>query len=553
MNPFTAMAQRPPLRTLYNVKIWIRLVVSIAAMLSLAWGSIIYWSTYQQQRMALHQARDLAMSVNQMTMANLLFMKVTKTIKKRQIYYDQVRQSEAIKDLRVLRGDLVIHEMGDGDEIAMNPNELEKQVMKSGKVLFEEAHDPKHGHVLIAIFPAIASKNYLGRDCMECHEEVQEGNILGAVSMKVSLEDLDESVAESRMGMIMATLMISVPLLLFVFIFVRSFVTAPLAAMAQNLKSIASGDGDLRSRLPVKGSDEVGEASTAFNSMMEKLQTLISQINCIASRVANSAGELRSRTDNVAQGSDAQARESENAAQALDEIAAAVVSVSESCAQVHQLTLESQKQTCEGQASLQKLQHQISLVENAVGNIAEKVESFVASTVSITKMTQEVKDIADQTNLLALNAAIEAARAGETGRGFAVVADEVRKLAEKSNRSAVEIDKLTTALGNESSQVRNALNSGLEVLAASHGSMSAVASVLDGAAVAVNQVAKGMSEVNDATEQQQVASGLVSAQVDSIASLARENGSAVQSMNASMQELSELARTLEHELSRFKT
>ncbi|MBS1141393.1 MAG: methyl-accepting chemotaxis sensory transducer [Proteobacteria bacterium] len=552
MNPFEAMAQRPPLKRLYNVKIWIRLVISIAAMLSLAWGSIIYWTAYQQRNMALHQARDLAMSVNQMTMANLLFMKVTKTIKKRHIYYDQVRQSEAIKDLRVLRGNQVIHEMGDGDEIAMNPDALEKQVMTTGKTLFEEAQDPKHGHVLVAIFPAIASKNYLGRDCMECHEEVKEGDILGAVSMKVSLAELDDAVAESRMGMIMATLMISAPLLLFVFIFVRSFVTIPLAAMAHNLKGIASGDGDLRSRLPVKGCDEVGEASTAFNSMMEKLQTLISQINCIASRVANSAGELRSRTDNVAKGSESQARDSENAALALDEIATAIVSVSQSCAQVHQLTLAGQKHTAEGQASLHELQHQVTMVEHAVGNIAEKVESFVASTVSITKMTQEVKDIADQTNLLALNAAIEAARAGEMGRGFAVVADEVRKLAEKSNRSAVEIDKLTTALGNESAQVRNALNSGLQVLAASHGSMSAVSSVLDNAAATVNQVALGMTEVNEATEQQQLASGLASAQVDSIASQARENGNAIQSMNESMQELSQLARTLEQELSRFK-
>lgn len=541
------------LQGLYNVKIWIRLVVSIAAMLALAWGGVIYWSAYQQRNMALHQARDLAMSANQLTMANLLFMKVTKTIKKRQIYYDQVRESEAIKDLRVLRGAGVIHEMGDGDESAMNPDEREKSVLQNGKVLFEEAMDPKHGHVLIAIFPAIASKNYLGRNCLECHEEAKEGETLGAVSMKISLTELDESVAESRTGLILATLMISLPLLFFIFIFVRSFVTNPLAIMADNLKAIASGDGDLRSRLPVRGTDEIGEASSAFNSMMQKLQTLINQINQIALEVANSAACLRAQTDEVAKGSVAQTRESESAAMALDEIAAAVCSVSESCAQVTLLSKESQQRTTEGKASLEELQRQINLVEDAVGHIAQKVESFVASTVSITKMTQEVKDIADQTNLLALNAAIEAARAGDLGRGFAVVADEVRKLAEKSNRSANEIDKLTTALGSESDQVRNAMQNGLAVLASSHGSMSAVAGVLDGAASAVNQVANGMIEVHDATEQQQQASGQVSAQVDSIASHARENGNVIMGMNNSMQELSRLAQMLEHELSRFKT
>ncbi|MBN8638102.1 MAG: hypothetical protein J0M07_22485 [Anaerolineae bacterium] len=134
-----------------------------------------------------------------------------------------------------------------------------------------------------------------------------------------------------------------------------------------------------------------------------------------------------------------------------------------------------------------------------------------------------------------------------------VVADEVRKLAEKSSRSASEIDKLTSALGSESDMVRSALHSGLEVLSSSHGSMSSVASVLDGAAVSVDQVVNGMAEVNDATNQQQQASGIVSAQVDAIASLARENGNVILGMNDSMQELSRLAQALEHELGRFKT
>jgi methyl-accepting chemotaxis protein len=480
-------------------------------------------------------------------------MKVTKTIKKRSIYYDQVRQSEAVKDLRVLRGEPVIHEMGDGDEIAMNPNELEKQVMQTGKVLFQEAHDPTHGHVLIAIFPAISSKNYLGRDCLECHEESKEGQVLGAVSMKISLADFDESVQESTIGLLVATAVISVPLLLFVYIFVRSFVTTPLSAMASNLKAIANGEGDLKSRLPVLGTDEIGEASAAFNAMMSKLQTLIKKINGTARQVANSTLDLKARSNDVANGSAAQTRESENAAQSLDEIATTVASVSQSCVQVQSLSQESQKRTIEGKESLRNLQCQINRVEHAVGDMAETVERFVISTSSITKMTSEVKDIADQTNLLALNAAIEAARAGEMGRGFAVVADEVRKLAEKSSRSAAEIDKVTRSLGTESDHVRDAIRGGLEVLASSHGSIDAVANVLDAAAVVVDRVAMGMSEISDATEQQQQASGAVSAQVDSIAGLARENGQAIGSMNQSMQELNQLAQSLEQELGRFKT
>ncbi len=543
----------PLLARLYNVRIWVRLVGCIAAMLCLAWGGMIALTAHQQRELALHQAHDLAASVNQMTMANLLFMKVTKTIKKRHIYYDQVRQSEAVKDLRILRGPVVVHEMGDGDDIAMNPNALEKQVLQSGKPLYREAEDPQHGHVLIAIFPAVASHNYLGRDCLECHEEAREGDILGAVSMKISLADLDETVRDSRMSLLAATVMISVPLLIFIYVFVRSFVTVPLAVMADNLKAIAGGEGDLRSRLPVHGSDEVGEASAAFNAMMGKLQGLIAHVNGTARQVADSARTLRSISDEVARGSNAQARESENAAHSLDEIASAVASVSHACAEVQSLSRESQRRNGEGMDSLGNLQNQISRVEQAVGDIAQTVERFVTSTGAIVKMTQEVKDIADQTNLLALNAAIEAARAGDLGRGFAVVADEVRKLAEKSNRSAVQIDSITRSLGTESEHVRDAIRSGLHVLSSSHGSMATVANVLDAASGLVDQVATGMTDVHGATEQQEQAAGLASAQVDAIAGLARQNTQAIDAMNHSMQELDALAQSLERELGRFKT
>ena len=540
------------LERLRDLKIWVRLVGAIGALLLIAWGIMVAWSAYEQRNMAMHQAKDLASSVHQITMANLLFMKVTKTIKRRKLFYEQVRQSEALRDLKVLRGEKVIHEMGDGDETAMNPDELEKQVLADGKIAFQDVEHPEYGHVLRAVFPAVASKNYLGKDCMECHEDAKEGDILGAVSMKIVLTQVDDAVAQAEMKLILAALLITLPLLGFIFVFVRSTVTRPLETMTQQLQSISQGEGDLTQRLPVRGQDEIGQASVAFNNMMEKLRTLIMRVNQTAVQVVDSSHRLRDTSEKIARGSMAQTEKSLSSAAAIEEMAGSISSVANSCGEVEQLSHESQKHTEEGTRNMNDLQNRIQQVESAVSQIAATVENFVEHSASISRMTQQVKDIADQTNMLALNAAIEAARAGEHGRGFAVVADEVRKLAEKSSQSANEIDMITRALDKESEEVTAAIGSGLDVLKSTHDSMLGVVAILDDAANAVGSVATGMAHIRNATGEQSATSSMVASSVEAIAQLARENTGMIEGMTGATRQLSSLAEDLRTEMSRFR-
>lgn len=536
-----------------NLRIWVKLVSSIGGLLILAMGVMIVWNVNAQRELALQQAKNMAMTTHHITMANLLFMKVTKTIKQRKLYYDQVRSTDTIKDLRVLRGDTVVYEMGDGDAIAMTHDDLEKEVLKTGKPIFLDTTEPKYGHVLRAIIPAIASKNYLGKNCMECHEENKAGDVMGAVSMRISLADLDKSVQSSEISLILGTLMVTVPLMLFIYFFIRSVVTRPLSGMVISLKNISSGEGDLTSRLPDSGHDEIGEASSAFNQMMNKLHALIVHVNTIAGRVIESSARLNTQSDNVAQGSETQADRSEAAAQSLEEMSASIANVAESCSHVESLSRKSRDGAQAGLQNLQNLQQSIQKVSEAVSAIVSRVESFVTRTASISSMTQQVKDIADQTNLLALNAAIEAARAGEHGRGFAVVADEVRKLAEKSTHSANEIDQITRALNADSEHVRTAIGDGLAVLESSHENMAVVANVLNQSSSSVNEVAEGMSEIRLATGEQEKASSILSSSVEDIARLARANGDAIGEMHAVVKELNDLATNLENQLSKFKT
>ena len=263
----------PLAKPIGNLRIGIRLLLAIATLLSMAWGGMITWRASEEEQAALRRAQELAESVNQMTMANLMFMKSTRTIKKRSIYYDQVAESDSIKYLKVLRGPRVVAEMGEGDAVAMSADALEQAVIESGQVTFVEADDEHLGHVLRAVFPAKASRRYLGVNCLNssCHTENKEGETLGAVTMKISLKEMDSDIRAARIKLVAGALLVTLPLLGFIFLYVRRVVSRPLAQMTDGLRTIAAGGGDLGQRLAADAADEIGEAANAFNALMEKL------------------------------------------------------------------------------------------------------------------------------------------------------------------------------------------------------------------------------------------------------------------------------------------
>lgn len=535
-----------------DLKIWVRLTGAIWLMLVIAWSGMIFWESRVNRATAIEQATAFSLSMHEATMAGLTGMMITGTVGQREIFLDQIKQLSIIRDLVVVRGDAVSKQFGPGTaKDAHATDAIETQVLTSGKEFIEVQSDTQ-GEFLRVVRPALAKKNYLGKDCIMCHQ-VPEGTPLGVVSMKITLDQVNEAVSAQRIKSLLAAFIVSIPLLAFIWLFIRNFVTTPLEHMVKGLRDIASGEGDLTRRLEVRSRDEIGEASTAFNQMMEKFSGLVRHVSDSANQVSLAAHELAGSAGQVAASSTQQNDKSLAAAAAVDQMVNSISSIAQSTELVHDQSRESLRRSDEGNQSLSRLIGEVGQVENTVKQIAESVSQFVHSTESITSMTREVRDIADQTNLLALNAAIEAARAGEQGRGFAVVADEVRKLAEKSAASASEIDSITRSLSQQSETVRHSIEEGLTHISSSQHSMETVADVLAAASNSVTQVSQGMDDIAAATGEQRRTSSEVAANIEAIAAMARENSTAVDQTASSAQRLETLAGNLQAIVGRFRT
>ena len=534
-----------------DMKIWVRLTAAIWVMLVVAWTSMIFWESSVNRQTAIDQARSFSQSMHEATLAGLTGMMITGTVGQRDVFLDQIKQLAIIRDLKVLRGEAVSKTFGPGNAKEAQADEIEQRVLASGKE-FSDVQSDNKGEFLRVVRPALGQKNYLGKDCLSCHQ-VPENSVLGVVSMKISLDNVNEAVSTQRIKSLLAAIVVSIPLLAFIWLFVRNVVTIPLEHMVAGLRSIATGEGDLTRRLEVKGKDEIGEASSVFNDMMAKFGDLVRHVGESASQVSAAAHELSESANKVTEGSHRQDQMSATAADAVENVVSSISDIAHSTDRVHEQSRESERRSAEGNHSLSKLIGDVGMVENTVKQIAEAVNQFVTSTAAITNMTREVKDIADQTNLLALNAAIEAARAGEQGRGFAVVADEVRKLAEKSAASASEIDAITRSLSQQSEAVQHSINNGLTHIASSQTSVENVAEVLSAASSSVTEVGHGLDSIAAATEEQRRVFTDVAGNIEAIASMARENSEAVEQTSAAAHQLENLANNLQSAVGRFRT
>jgi methyl-accepting chemotaxis protein len=239
--------------------------------------------------------------------------------------------------------------------------------MTSGKAYFEVVDN---GTNLRVVKPAIASKNYLGKNCTMCHI-VPEGTALGAVSMKISLSKFNDQTLAGLYESVGLVIVLSAPFVIFLYFFIRSAVTNPLLEMEKSLSEIASGEGDLTKRLPVHGKDEISNTASAFNRMMNKIAELVRHVSESATKVAGAAVDLDGTAARVNDGSQQQTEAATATVQAVDKVTAMIRDIAHNTDSVREQSRESLASAESGSRSLEKHIAEMTSVEASVRTMSE--------------------------------------------------------------------------------------------------------------------------------------------------------------------------------------
>lgn len=347
-------------------------------------------------------------------------------------------------------------------------------------------------------------------------------------------------------------------------------IVKPLNRVVTLLQGIAAGDGDLSARLPVrddgKKGNEINQLSVAFNTFVEKLQSIFLKIAKNIETLNNSSSDLNDIADSFTTKADHATDRSNTVAGAADELSSNMNSIAaaveEAAINISQVANASEEVSSTFGGISDQTREARTVTEEAVQQAREataKVAQLGESAGQVGKVISTITEISEQTNLLALNATIEAARAGDAGKGFAVVANEIKELASQTFSATVEIktnvsDILSSVDGTVSviDQISTVIGKVNEIVSTITSSIEQQSETTIEIANNVSQASGGIQEITENVAQSSAVAGQVAVDISTVNNLTVDISQSSEQLKQNASELAGLASEIKGLVNNFK-
>lgn len=362
---------------------------------------------------------------------------------------------------------------------------------------------------------------------------------------------LDRRANTLGIAVIVAVLLVSAVSIVAAFIFSGNIVR-PLVDVADTLKGIAEGEGDLTTRLAVVRNDEIGLLSNHFNAFLAAQNRIISQIKDVTGKTRDIGSDLASSSEESATALEEISRNMESMKNKInyldgeisksnrlaDEVKGFITrldslmgsqssAVDESSAEIQGMLSSIRALAASSEAKLDssvKLNETARVGEKMMADTIGIIKKVTDSTSIIMDLVKVIANTNRQTNILAMNASIEAAHAGGYGRGFAVVANAIRSLAESTEKSSKGISKSMRDL--------------VRFMQVSRESIEKTGSIFTDIVTGVSDFSAGMVEMKGAMEELSLGSGKIIDSLKALVKVTDEVRNSYASVNGNIQSIS---------------
>ncbi len=270
-----------------NLSIPVKINLIVGCVFLLVIVVVTEYVFYQDKQRVLDQAFERTQDMTTLYFDSLNTMMLTGTMGERGILQDKMLRRPNVLEARVIRGEPVKQQFGEGFDYEQPVDNLDMRVLQ-GEEIFEVKETPK-GRILTVLTPFKATENTRGVNCLQCHN-VPSGAINGGVRVSYSLASMDQEIRDDMMVEAGANLLFLAIGLVLINYFIKGWVSKPLS----NLMDVVSrrAQGDSKVRVDVTSSDEIGKVGSAFNDMADK-------VNASASREHEAAEDLRHKVDEL--------------------------------------------------------------------------------------------------------------------------------------------------------------------------------------------------------------------------------------------------------------
>ena len=347
-------------------------------------------------------------------------------------------------------------------------------------------------------------------------------------------------------------MLIAIAIAIVTIVFSPSLIVKPLTQLKSMVSELASVGGDLTRRLPVSGSNEIGDVAARTNDFISTLQAMMREVQQQLIDLEQASSNIAVKTELTSSKAGEQTTHIEQVLTAIHQMQHAVQEIASNASLTSGATEEANSAADSSGKVIRQSMQQISVLARDIEQVVQAISNLEVESRNIVSVLEVIGGIAEQTNLLALNAAIEAARAGDAGRGFAVVADEVRTLASRTQQSTKDIHDMISRLQNGVSQAVSAMNNAKSQVTQTEQHAESASGYLD-------HIVAGIANINDmaiqiaaATEQQSTVAEHVNQTVNGISQNANELSDIARETGNDGSRVRQLVQSVSNQVGRFR-